>query len=336
MNTASEPEDRRAGPAADVGRWFSTAFRPGADRAAGAAVARGAPRVMAWGPIEGGDYGAQSPPGLLASAWELLEGRPTAVLTGAGMSTGSGLPDYRGRDAVPRSPMTYQEFMGSDLSRRRYWARSTVGWTQFGRAQPNAGHLALVELASGPVPVTGVITQNVDGLHQRAGSDPVIDLHGRLDRVRCQQCDALSSRQRLHERMLAMNPELAARLHELAADAAQAPDGDAEVDRTASFRYPPCPLCGGILKPDVVFFGESARREVVGAAFDALARAQTLLVLGSSLTVQSGLRFVRAAANAGQPTVIVNDGPTRGDTAATIRVHGRLEEVLAAWATSSG
>ena len=232
--------------------------------------------------------------------------------------------------------MTYQEFMGSDLSRRRYWARSTVGWTQFGRARPNVGHLALAEIAAGPVPVTGVITQNVDGLHQRAGSDPVIDLHGRLDRVRCQRCDALTSRQLLHQRMLSMNPELAARLPDLAADAAQAPDGDAEVDRTSTFRYPPCSLCGGILKPDVVFFGETARREVVGAAFGVLDGARTLLVLGSSLTVQSGLRFVRAAARAQQAVVIVNDGPTRADASATVRVHGRIEDVLAAWLRDLG
>src|SRR5699024_5716159 len=160
----------------------------------------------------------------IASALDLLRGRPVAVLTGAGVSTGSGLPDYRGRDAVPRSPMTYQEFMGHDLARRRYWARSTVGWGQARRARPGAAH----------------------PLHSAAGSQPVIDLHGRLDRVRCQQCEASSARQALHQRMLSMNPSLAARLPELAADAAQAPDGDAEVDRTSSFRYPPCGLCGGI------------------------------------------------------------------------------------------
>ena len=325
------PPSGQAGPAADVGRWFSTAAASTPQRSERGPAVRGAPRVAAWGPVDGGGYGAQSPPEQLEAALDLLRGRPTAVLTGAGMSTGSGLPDYRGRDAVPRSPMTYQEFMGSDLSRRRYWARSTVGWTQFGRARPNAGHLALSTIAAEAFPVTGVITQNVDGLHQQAGSAPVVDLHGRLDRVRCQQCDALSSRQLLHQRMLTMNPELAARLPDLAADAAQAPDGDAEVDRTSSFRYPPCPLCGGILKPDVVFFGESARREAVDASFDVLASARNLLVLGSSLTVRSGLRFVRAADRAQQPVVIVNDGPTRADTSATLRVHGRIEDVLAAW-----
>src|SRR5699024_4421632 len=172
--------------------------------------------------------------------------------------------------------------------------------------------------------------------HAAAGSDPVIDLHGRLDRVRCQQCDALSSRSALHQRMLSMNPALAARLPELATDAAQAPDGDAEVDRTSSFRYPPCGLCGGILKPDVVFFGESARPGVVAAAFGALEEAQALLVLGSSLTVQSGLRFVRAAHRQGKPVVVLNDGPTRADPDATVRLHGRLEDVLADWVAAAG
>ena len=326
---ASGPGSGRAGPAADVGRWFSTATTAPLE---GPGPTRGGPRLPDWGPMEGAHYGRRSAPGEVDAGLALLPDRPVAVLTGAGMSTGSGLPDYRGRDAVPRSPMTYQEFMGHDLARRRYWARSTVGWEQFRTARPGRAHRLLAALGDTLFSPTAVITQNVDGLHQAAGSDPVIDLHGRLDRVRCQHCDALSSRRLLHERMLMMNPELAARLPELAADAAQAPDGDAEVDRTSTFRYPPCPLCGGILKPDVVFFGESARREVVTAAFTALEAAQALLVLGSSLTVQSGLRFVRAAVRTGTPIVIVNDGPTRADSLATLRVHGRIEDILAVWA----
>ena len=325
-------ETGRAGPAADVGRWFSTASRA----PDGPGPTHGGPRLPAWGPMEGAHYGHRSAPQEIASALDLLRGRPVAVLTGAGMSTGSGLPDYRGRDAVPRSPMTYQEFMGHDLARRRYWARSTVGWEQFRSARPGASHRLLAALSPGVFETTAVVTQNVDGLHSAAGSQPVIDLHGRLDRVRCQQCDALSARQALHQRMLSMNPALAARLPELAADAAQAPDGDAEVDRTSSFRYPPCGLCGGILKPDVVFFGESARRDVVAAAFAALEAAEALLVLGSSLTVQSGLRFVRAAGRQGTPVVILNDGPTRADPDASVRLHGRLEDVLADWAAATG
>ena len=321
------------GPAADVVRWFATATSRPLD---GPGPARGGPRLPAWGPMDGAPYGLRSHDDEIAEALALLRDRPVAVLTGAGMSTGSGLPDYRGRDAVPRTPMTYQEFMGHDLARRRYWARSTVGWEQFRRARPGRAHRLLAALDPSAFPVTAVITQNVDGLHAAAGSAPVIDLHGRLDRVRCQQCGALSSRIALHQRMLSMNPELAARLPELAADAAQAPDGDAEVDRTSSFRYPPCALCGGIVKPDVVFFGESARREVVAEAFAALADARALLVLGSSLTVQSGLRFVRAARRQDKPVVILNDGPTRADAEATLRVHGRLEDVLARWAAAVG
>src|SRR5699024_10144745 len=228
-----------------------------------------------------------------------------------GDSTGAGLPDYRGRGAVPRSPITLLEFMGHDLARRRYWARSTVGWEQFRRARPGAAHRLLAALRPGVFETTAVITQNVDGLHSATGSQPVIDLHGRTDRVRCQQGKSGSARLAPHQRMLSMNPSPAARLPELAADAAQAPDGDAEVDRTSSFRYPPCGLCGGILKPDVVFFGESARRDVVAAAFAALEAAEALLVLGSSLTVQSVLRFARAARRQDMPVVIVNDGPTR-------------------------
>lgn len=213
-----------------------------------------------------------------------------------------------------------------------------MGWEQFRSARPGAAHRLLAALSPSAFEVTAVITQNVDGLHAAAGSHPVIDLHGRLDRVRCQGCDALSSREALHRRMLTMNPELSARLPELASDAAQAPDGDAEVDRTSTFRYPPCPLCGGVLKPDVVFFGESARREVVASAFAALEAADALLVLGSSLTVQSGLRFVRAAGRQGKPTLILNDGPTRADPDATVRLHGRLEDVLERWvrATAPG
>lgn len=324
-------------PAADVGRWFATAVgpvdtaTPSAGAPGTAASRRGLPRMPAWGRVEGGDYGRVSPPEVVSEALALLRGRRVAVLTGAGMSTGSGLPDYRGAEAVPRAPMTVQEFLGSDLARRRYWARSTVGWTRFASARPNAAHELLALLDGTAFDVTAVITQNVDALHQRGGSRRVIDLHGRLDAVRCTDCGARISRTTLHERLLELNPQVASRLEELVADAAHAPDGDAEVDRTADFRYPPCALCGGVLKPDVVFFGESADREVVAQAYSAVERAEALLVLGSSLTVQSGLRFVRAAQRAGAPVVIVNDGPTRADDRADARVHGRLAPVLRSW-----
>ncbi|PWH06279.1 NAD-dependent protein deacetylase [Brachybacterium endophyticum] len=316
----------RAGPAADVGRWFST----GAREPAHAHV-----REHPWGPDDPSLYGLLSTPEEVLHALDLLRGRPVAVLTGAGLSTESGLPDYRGPKAVPRTPMTYQEFVGSDLSRRRYWARSTVGWTQFGKALPNRGHRLLARLAA-PMDLTGVITQNVDRLHEQAGSAPVVDLHGRLDLVRCLDCDRTIGRHSLHARLLEMNPDIAERLEELARDAAQAPDGDAEVDRTSRFRYPPCSLCGGMLKPDVVFFGESARREVVADAFALLDRSAALLVLGSSLTVMSGLRFARRAIAEGKPLVIVNDGPTRADDRASVRLHGRVSDVLGAWALELG
>ncbi|MGP9693376.1 NAD-dependent protein deacetylase [Brachybacterium sp. AOP25-B2-12] len=320
-------EARHSGDRAgtDVGRWFASA----------GAVPRSTIRLSPWGPDPRGGYGVVSSAETVRAALSALTHTRPAVLTGAGVSTGSGLPDYRGVGAVPRTPMSYQEFIGSDLARRRYWARSTVGWVAFSRARPGAAHRRLARL--GPsLRIGTVITQNVDGLHQRAGSSPVIDLHGRLDRVRCLACGTTISRGGLHDRLLAMNPAVARQLPELAVDAARAPDGDAEVDRTSTFRYPPCAVCGGMLKPDVVFFGESARPEDVRAAHAGVRAAGSLLVLGSSLTVMSGLRFVRAAAAAGRPVVVINDGPTRADGLASERVHGRVEDVLAAWMRDLG
>lgn len=305
-----------ATPLPDVGGWFRTAV----------GHVPGAPRIRSWEPL--GGFGKQSTPGEVDAAAEALRGVATMLLTGAGVSTASGLPDYRGRDATVRNPMTYQEFVGSDLARRRYWARSTVGWLAFSAAQPNESHRRIVELADA-VPVTALVTQNVDQLHQKAGSRDVVELHGSLSGASCLACGAKMDRDRMQAAVLDLNPDWAARLPELAAQAATAPDGDAEVDRTDSFQYPDCPHCGGILKPDVVFFGENARPEVVRSAFDALDRAEALLVLGSSLTVMSGLRFVRRAAKEGKRVVIVNDGDTRGDALATHRIHGQLSDVLA-------
>lgn len=222
--------------------------------------------------------------------------------------------------------MTFQEFIGSDLSRRRYWARSMVGWDAFVRAVPNRAHHLLVTLAD-VLPVTGVITQNVDGLHQAAGSAPVVDLHGRLATVSCLECGRVRDRVELQEEVLQLNPDLAWRIEELAVQASIAPDGDAEVDRTDDFAYVDC-VCGGTLKPDVVFFGENARSHVVEEAFELLDRSELLLVLGSSLSVMSGLRFVRRAVKDDKPVIIMGDGPTRGDDQATLRVHGRLEDLL--------
>lgn len=302
----------------DVGGWFRSAVEQ----------VPGAPRIRPWEPL--GGFGRTSPGAVVEEALEVFRDRPTMVLTGAGMSTGAGLPDYRGRGARVRNPMTYQEFTGSDLARRRYWARSTVGWLTFGAARPGAAHRLLAELEP-LVPVVGLVTQNVDGLHQIAGSSRVVDLHGSLDGAFCLACDHAVHREDLQHQMLALNPGVVERLPELARDSATAPDGDAEVDRTESFVYPDCEVCGGMLKPDVVFFGENARRDVVADAFAILGQAQALVVLGSSLTVMSGLRFVRRAAREQIPVVIVNDGQTRGDELATVRVHGRLETVLARW-----
>ena len=317
-------------------------------RSAGA-VSKG-PRP--WSPGAGG-FGLVSPDRDVDAAAHLLRGKPTLVLTGAGMSTGSGLPDYRGPDAVPRSPMTYQEFVGSDLSRRRYWARSTVGWRWFADARPNDAHVALAELGR-VTPLVGVVTQNVDGLHQAAGSSPVVDLHGNLARVVCLSCGEVTSRIDLQGRLLKLNTTFfeqatSSESSNRAQDASTrsgrfapgtgstsiAPDGDAEVDRTHDFAYPAC-ACGGMLKPDVVYFGENAPRDVTERAHAMLDRAEALLVLGTSLSVMSGLRFLRRSVKDGRPIIIVNDGATRGDDLATLRLHGRITPILRRWILGAG
>ena len=290
----------------------------------------GVGRVPRWDPIPSHEYGKVSGPDVLEGALETILHGQLSVLTGAGMSTGSGLPDYRGRDAQPRTPMTYQEFTSSHAARQRYWARSSVGWPLFTRAEPNTAHRALADLLRYADP-SGIITQNVDGLHQQAGSTNVLDLHGRLDRVICLTCRRLTDRHELQETLIALNPGIATRIDELAHDARQAPDGDAEVDRVDDFRYPACSRCGGVLKPDVVFFGESAPRNVVEQAYAMVDESQTLLVLGSSLSVQSGFRFVRRAVKNGVHVVIAGDGPTRADDLDVLRVHGRLEDLLPQW-----
>ena len=256
----------------------------------------------------------------------LLRGRRVLVLGGAGVSTESGIPDYRGPDRKnPPTPMRFQQFVGSEAARRRYWARSFVGWARVAEARPNAGHRALAQLeAAGRL--GGLITQNVDGLHQAAGSRGVLELHGSLAAVRCLSCGALSSRRLLQAQLRALNP-----LAQTAA-AVLAPDGDAELtsDMEAHFVVPACSRCGGVLKPDVVFFGENVPKPRVARAYGLLERADALLVVGSSLTVFSGYRFVVAAVTAGKPVVIFNRGETRGDKDATFKLEGRLGEVLPA------
>ena len=262
-----------------------------------------------------------------AAALDLLRTRPLVVLSGAGLSTDSGIPDYRGPGSPARTPMTYQEFVSGPAARRRYWARSHLGWGRMRGAGPNPGHHALARLDPGLL-----ITQNVDGLHERAGSRRLVALHGRIADVVCLGCRATSARTALHERLAALNPDFAAR-H---AAAETRPDGDVDLDDTDDFVVPDCPACGGLLKPDVVFFGENvppARVERCYAAVDALsAEGGALLAIGSSLTVMSGLRFVRRAARNGTPVVIVNRGTTRGDDLATYKLHVGCSEFLTALA----
>jgi NAD-dependent SIR2 family protein deacetylase len=256
----------------------------------------------------------------------LLVAGGVVVLSGAGLSTESGIPDYRGPTGTRRrsQPMTYAEFVSDPHARQRYWARSHVGWRTIARATPNAGHRAVATLQQQRV-VGGIITQNVDGLHQKAGAGDVVDLHGTLDRVRCLDCGDLSAREWLDVRLHEANPGWEAQVTRVNAD------GDVELDDAAvrDFATVACSHCRtGTLKPDVVFFGESVPRDRVDRCFAMVDEAQTLLVLGSSLTVMSGYRFVRHAARLGVPVVIINQGPTRGDEHATVRLDAPLGATL--------
>ncbi len=256
----------------------------------------------------------------------VLTGLRITALTGAGISTDSGIPDYRGPDSPPRSPMTYQQFVGDEEFRRHYWARNHVGWQHVDRTAPNAGHRALVRLEERDI-LAGIITQNVDLLHEDAGSHNVIDLHGRYDRVICLTCGRVISRAHLAERLTALNPGFLESVGDVA-DIEIAPDADAVIESTAHFRPAPCEFCGGVLKPEIVYFGENVPRERVQRAFALVDSADALLVAGSSLTVMSGLRFVRQAAEEGKPVVIVNRGITRGDKYATVKIDRGTSDVL--------
>ncbi|MCC4585721.1 NAD-dependent protein deacetylase [Xanthomonas sp. NCPPB 1067] len=248
------------------------------------------------------------------------------VLTGAGCSTDSGIPDYRDLQGGWKrpQPVTFQAFMGELATRQRYWARSLVGWPRFGLARPNATHHALAALeVRGQLEL--LLTQNVDRLHQAAGSQAVIDLHGRLDVVRCMGCERRMPRTEFQWLLEQSNPGW------VELDAAQAPDGDADLDDVAfeTFAVPPCPACGGILKPDVVFFGENVPRERVERAFAHLQAADAVLVVGSSLMVYSGFRFVQAAARSGLPIAALNFGRTRADELLTLKVEQSCAQALA-------
>ena len=248
------------------------------------------------------------------------------VLTGAGCSTNSGIPDYRDSDGNWKrtQPVTIQAFMGEERTRQRYWARSLIGWRRFGRAAPNDAHHALAKLeARGRCEV--LLTQNVDRLHQSAGHREVIDLHGRLDLVRCMGCEAKMPREKFQQALGTANPDW------IDLEAADAPDGDADLERAdfSTFTMPACAACGGVLKPDVVFFGENVPRDVVSTAQDRLAQADAMLVVGSSLMVYSGFRFVQAAAQRQIPIAAVNLGRTRADDLLTLKVEDRCEAALA-------
>ncbi|MCB1916915.1 MAG: NAD-dependent protein deacetylase [Rhodocyclaceae bacterium] len=244
----------------------------------------------------------------------LLRDGPVAVLTGAGLSAGSGLPTYRGPDGEwrHRKPILHQDFLRSEAVRRRYWARSLVGWPTMGGAEPNAGHFALATLERLGA-VAAVITQNVDGLHHKAGSHRVIELHGGIAHVLCLSCGARHPRADVQQWLLASNPDFAtAPRHEVAS----APDGDAQLEHGGDegFRVPDCPDCGGLLKPDVVFYGDGVPRERVAEAMQTLEQAAGLLVVGSSLMVYSGYRFADRAYRLGKPVIAINYGLTRADS----------------------
>lgn len=269
----------------------------------------------------------------VCALYALLNGRRFVVLSGAGISTESGIPDYRSPESLKkaRTPVQYKEFLHHEPARIRYWARSFLGFPKLSRAKPNRAHVALasMEKSDRSDRFVGLITQNVDGLHQEAGSRRVLSLHGSIAWVRCMQCGMMEARAALQERLRALNSAFDARFSK-AEHVEAAPDGDAELDSEAlsSFRAADCMHCRGVLKPDVVFFGENVPKTLVEQAFAYLAEADALLVLGSSLTVFSGFRFVKRASEQAKPVAIVNAGPTRGDSLCSLKVNARLGEFL--------
>ena len=257
-------------------------------------------------------------------ARNLLRGKAVLALTGAGISTDSGIPDYRGEGRVVRHPLTFDDFMGSKQNQAKYWARSYVGWSRVEKAVPNPGHLALAQAElSGRV--FSIITQNVDGLHQKAGSKKVLELHGRLDQVLCTGCGDILSRSEFDSRIAKLNPEV-----NRSQDVEFTPDGDAEVEVGKNFRVPDCGSCGAHYKPDVVFFGEQVPLSRVEAAEGLLNSAEAVLVAGTSLTVNSGLRLVKRAQKRGIPIVIVNLGETRADLFANVKLSASTSNLLEA------
>jgi NAD-dependent SIR2 family protein deacetylase len=271
------------------------------------------------GPVEWAEGAAA-----IAGLADLLRDRSWTALTGAGASTDSGIPDYRGPTSIRATPMQYAEFVRSTSAQQRYWARSYLGWARMGHAHPNDGHRALVDLESAGL--MGVVTQNVDGLHSRAGSRMVVNLHGEIAWVVCLDCGDRTRRADVQRRLTELNPGLEGQPP--AEHAELRPDGDAVVQEWQHFVLADCSVCGGRLKPDVVFFGESVPKDRVQLAYDLIDAGEVLVVLGSSLTVMSGLRFVRHLAKQGRDVVIVNRGVTRGDPLATVKIDGGCAETL--------
>jgi NAD-dependent deacetylase sirtuin 4 len=273
--------------------------------------------------------GREAPATVIDRLCSLVRGKTVVALTGAGLSTESGISDYRSPEALarPRRPVHGREFVLSEASRRRYWARSALGWERMRCAEPNEGHRALAALERSGV-VAHVITQNVDRLHRKGGSRHVTELHGALAEVRCLTCGALEDRDALQERILALNPGWTSR------HAHSAPDGDADLppDRVERFVVPACAPCGGVLKPGVVFFGDNVPRAIVDEAFEAADAADLLLVVGSSLAVYSGYRFLRRAVEQGTPVAIVNRGQVRGEEHAAIKIEASIGVTLHALA----
>lgn len=259
---------------------------------------------------------------LVDEAERMLAGRRVAVLTGAGVSTDSGIPDYRGEGTPVSTPMTFQTFLGDARARQRYWAGSHLGWRHFASASPNVGHTALADLELAGV-INGVITQNVDGLHLQAGSRHVVDVHGSIDRVRCLTCGQQFAREDIAARMTRDNPWLSQpetiKLN---------PDGDVDIDAVDEMVVPNCTVCGGMLKPDVVFFGELVPTLKFTEASALIKGADALIVAGSSLTVNSGIRLVDQAVKRRMPILILNRGVTKADGRATLKIDAGTSQVL--------
>ena len=262
---------------------------------------------------------------MIEQAISTLRGRRAAVLTGAGISTDSGIPDYRGEGAPKAHPMTYKKFMESHRHRQRYWLGSHLGWGRFASATPNQGHRAIAA-AEASSAFSGVVTQNVDALHHKAGSLRVVDLHGRLDKVRCVHCGQSFTRGAIADTIDRLNPWIAS----TDLDGHVRPDGDVDVAATEEFVVPRCDMCEGVLKPEVIFFGEFVQPSVFEQAAGLLARSEALVVAGSSLVVNTGMRLVSLAHKKKIPIVIINRGPTKADRMATVRIEGGTSETLGA------